>query len=74
MINTTTNTMALAWSNARCAATWHNKGKASQYISGSMVLAHKSVDLKELLTCALVVACPAAVALGCLLGYTLASI
>lgn len=74
MINTTTNTMALAWSNARTASTWHNVGKPSQYLAGSMILAHKSVDLKELLTCALVVACPAAVALGCTLGYMVASL
>lgn len=41
------NTMKLAWSNARAAAAWHGKGKAQDYLAGSLSLAHQHRDLRK---------------------------
>lgn len=68
------NTMSLAWSNAKWAHMWHNKGTKAQYFAGSLKLAHKGISIRTTILSGLVVASGASLYFGMCLGYYLASV
>lgn len=68
------STMATAWTNAATAQQWHGKGSKAQYLSGSLKLAHKGVNLKKRLNTLIAVAVPVAFVVGGMVGSLVANI